>query len=115
MRIIILIGLGLAYAFNSVVLGMVYPNVSNDYDQYIAFIAARNIIYECMFAGFFLLSYLVSVKLMKAISCFFLVLSAGSVIDKGLFGITQYLKSDIILIIIALTLSFIVYVRENKR
>jgi len=41
------------------------------------------------------------------------VLTFGSIIDKSL-GITWYLKSDVLLIIISFILSGIVYVRERK-
>jgi hypothetical protein len=52
--------------------------------------------------------------LMKAIACFFLVLSFGSAIDKCL-GITWYLKSDVFLIVVSFALSIYVYAREIKR
>ena len=113
MRLTILILLGLAYTLNSIVLGWVYPNVSTDYDQYVAFVATRNIVYEFMFGFFFLLAYLLSENLMKAVACFFFVLTFGSIIDKSL-GITWYLKSDVLLIIISFILSGIIYVRERK-
>jgi len=104
MRLTILILLGLAYTLNSIVLGWVYPNVSTDYDQYVAFVSTRNILYEFMFG---------SEKIMKSVACFFFVLTFGSIIDKSL-GITWYLKSDVLLIIISFILSGIVYVRERK-
>jgi peptidoglycan/LPS O-acetylase OafA/YrhL len=113
MRLTILILLGLAYTLNSIVLGWVYPNVSTDYDQYVAFVSTRNILYEFMFGLFFLLVYLLSEKIMKSVACFFFVLTFGSIIDKSL-GITWYLKSDVLLIIISFILSGIVYVRERK-
>ncbi|MCA6391554.1 MAG: hypothetical protein IM607_09235 [Cytophagales bacterium] len=113
MRLTILILLGLAYTLNSIVLGWVYPNVSTDYDQYVSFVATRNLVYELMFGLFFLLAYLLSEKFMKAVACFFFVLTFGSVIDKCL-GITWYLKSDVLLIIISFILSGIIYVRERK-
>jgi len=94
-------------------LGWVYPNVSTDYDQYVAFVSTRNILYEFMFGLFFLLVYLLSEKIMKSVACFFFVLTFGSIIDKSL-GITWYLKSDVLLIIISFILSGIVYVRERK-
>ncbi len=113
MRLTILILLGLAYTLNSIVLGWVYPNVSTDYDQYVAFVSTRNILYEFMFGLFFLLVYLLSEKIMKSVACFFFVLTFGSIIDKSL-GITWYLKSDVLLIIISFILSGIIYVRERK-
>jgi hypothetical protein len=112
-RLLILILLGVAYTLNSIVLGWVYPNASTDYDQYLEFVASRNVVYEFMFGLFFLLAYMLSEKMMKAVSCFFFVLTLGSIVDKCL-GITWYLKSDIILIIFSLVISGIVYVRQFK-
>lgn len=115
MKTAILILLGAAYILNSIVLQLVYLDVSKTVEGYYDYVAARNIVYEWMFALFFLLSYLLSEKLMKAISCFFMVLAASSVIDKCFFGITEYLKSDILLVIFSAIISFSVYVREYKR
>jgi|688.fasta_scaffold08777_2 hypothetical protein len=113
MKLTILILLGLAYILNSIVLGWVYPNASTDYEQYVSFVSTRNLVYEFMFGFFFLLTYLLSEKLMKVFACFFLMLAFGSIVDKSL-GITYYLKSDILLIAISLIASVVVYVREYK-
>jgi hypothetical protein len=115
MKLSILILLGLAYILNSIVLKWAYPNVSTDYDQYVAFVATRNIVYEAMFAVFFLLTFLLSERILRATACFFMVLSSASVVDKCLFGITQYLKSDILLVVISMAISILVYAREVKR
>jgi len=111
----ILIVLGAAYVLNSVVLKKVYPLVSDSWDQYVSFVATRNIVYEWMFAFFFLLVFLSTHKLVRAVACFFMVLAFGSVVDKTFFGITWYLVSDVLLVVVALLLSIYVYVRENKR
>ena len=113
MRLTILILLGLAYTLNSIVLGLVYPNVSTDYDQYIAFVASRNRVYELMFSAFFLLTFLLSEKIMRAIACFMFCLSFGSAVDK-LMGITWYLKSDVVLVFFSLMIAIYTYVRELK-
>jgi hypothetical protein len=113
MRLAILILLGLSYLLNSIVLGWVYPNVSTDYDQYIAFVASRNRVYELMFAAFFLLTFLLSEKIMRAVACFMFCLSFGSAVDK-LMGITWYLKSDVVLIFLSLFIAIYTYVRELK-
>lgn len=115
MKVAILILLGAAYIFNSIALAWAYPDASKTVEAYYSFVAARNVVYEWMFALFFMLSYLLSDKIMKAISCFFMVLAFSSVVDKCFFGITEYLKSDIILVIISSILSCYVYVRECKR
>jgi hypothetical protein len=113
MKLTILILLGLAYILNSIVLGWVYPNASTDYEQYVSFVSTRNLVYEFMFGFFFLLSYLLSEGLMKTIACFFSLLTFGSIIDKCL-GITWYLESDGILIIISAITSGILHARKHK-
>lgn len=115
MKSILLIAVGLAYALNSIVLQQFYPYVSVDCGEYVEFVKARNVVYECMFSAFLLLTFLLSRKFLKAASCFLMVLTVGSVIDKGLFGITTYLKTDILLVALSLTVSIIVYVRELKQ
>ena len=113
MKLTILILLGAAFILNSIVLDKLYPTAATDYYKYIERDEVRHIVYEFMFGFFFLLAYLLSENLMKAVACFFFVLTFGSVIDKCL-GITWYLKSDIILVIISSIISSIVYVRERK-
>lgn len=112
-KTILLILLGVMYLANSVVLTMIFPNVSTDYSEYIKFVSERNKVYEFMFTGFFLVSFLDSKRLPKSVSCFFMILTCGSFIDKTIFNITHYLFSDIILLIVALLISIYVYVRED--
>ncbi len=117
MRMILLIGLGLAFLLNGVILTNIYPNVSTDWSEYIRFVAMRNNVYEVMFALLFWLTYLSSERrsVIRFIACALMILAAGSVIDKCFFGITTYLKSDIILIILSIVISTYVYVRERKQ
>lgn len=113
MKVFLLILLGAIYIGNSIVLSWLFPKASEDYYQFIAFVEERNKIYEFMFTGFFLVSFLDSKRLPKSISCFFMILTCGSFIDKTIFNITHYLLSDIILAIVAFLISFYVYVREQ--
>lgn len=113
MKLAILILLGLAFMLNSIVLGWVYPNVSTDYNQYIAYVATRNIVYEFMFGFFFLLVYLLSDRWTRTVACFFFILTFGSIVDKCL-GITWRLKSDGLLIIISAIISGSLHARKHK-
>lgn len=113
MKLALLICIGISFVLNSVVLGYVYPDVSTDYNQFIEYVRIRNIVYEIMFAAFFFLSYALSEGFFKSVACFFAILAFGSAIDK-MMGITWYLKSDIILLIISFTVSTFVYVRELR-
>jgi hypothetical protein len=117
MRLILLIGLGLAFLLNSVILTKIYPGVSTNWDEYIKFVSMRNNVYEVMFALFFWLTYLSSERgsVLRFIACALMILAAGSVIDKCFFGITTYLKSDILLIILSIVISTYGYFRERKQ
>lgn len=116
MRLILVILLGLCYVLNSVILQKIYPNVSTDWDEYLKFVSMRNNVYEVMFALFFWLTYLSSNKgtVIRSLSCFFSILAFGSVIDKC-FGITTYLKSDVLLIFISIVISVYGFFRERKQ
>lgn len=114
MRLALLICIGLSFVLNSLVLGYIYPEVSTDYYQYIEFVRIRNIVYEVMFAAFFFLSYALSEGFFKAVACFFAVMAFGSAVDK-MMGITWYLASDIVLVIVSLIISTFVYVRQLRR
>lgn len=114
MRLTLLSLLGIVFVSNSLVLQWIYPDVSKDYYQYIEFVSTRNKVYEFMFAGFFLLTYFNTKGLSKSIAFFFFTLAFGSFVDKVFFGVTHYLYSDILLVLFALTLSYLIYARENK-
>ncbi len=113
MKLVILILLGAAFILNSIVLDIVYPTAATDYYKYIERDEVRHQVYELMFAAFFLLTFLLSEKIMRAIACFMFCLSFGSAIDK-LIGITWYLKSDVVLIFLSLFIAIYTYVRELK-
>ncbi len=114
MRLSIIILLGAAYLLNSLILQAVYPNVSEDYYQYVEFVAVRAKVYECMFFLFFWLVFLQAKGIVKSLAAGMMVLTAGSVVDKLFFGFTSYLYSDLLLLAFAITISIIVYVRESR-
>jgi hypothetical protein len=115
MRLTIIILLGSAYLLNSPILQMVYPKVSEDYYQYVEFVATRARVYECMFFLFFWLVFLQAKGMVKSLAAGMMVLTAGSVVDKLFFGFYGYLYSDYILVAVAIIISIVVYVRENRR
>lgn len=112
--IAILALLGVVYLANYKVLLMIYPLAETDYYEFRKFYYERNKVYEFMFTGFFLVSFLDSKnRLSKSVACFFMTLTCGSFIDKTIFGISKYLWSDLILVLVAFIISIYVYVREN--
>lgn len=115
MRVVPVILFGLAYLLNSVILERIYPNVSKDYYEYFEFIATRNKVYEAMFSVLLFALYLNTKGLLKAIACGILILTTSSFIDKTVFNITQYLYSDIAIVVLSVILSIYVYVRQAER
>lgn len=114
MRVVIAILLGAAFVLNAYILTRIYPDNSTDLDVWFKMDTKRHLVYEFMFAAFFWLTYSLSNKLLKSVTCGFAILATGSVIDKC-FGITTYLKSDILLIIISIAVSVYVFIRERGR
>lgn len=113
MRLGVIILLGLAYLLNSPILQRVYD--VTDYYQYVEFVATRAKVYDCMFFLSFWLLYLQSGGLVKSVACGMMILTAGSVVDKLVFGFTNYLYTDLLLIAVAIFISIRLYVRENRR
>lgn len=111
----IMLLLVIIYIGNSPILQLVYPNVSSNYYSYVAFVKARYCAYEIMFFLFCMVIYFNTPhKLVKVITVFLWILVFGSVVDKCIFDISNYLITDIFLIIIALITSIYVYGRATK-
>ena len=51
----------------------------------------------------------------KAVAIFGFTVSFASAVDKIIFGITDYLITDIIVLIVATILFWVVHMREKKR
>jgi hypothetical protein len=115
MRLVIIILLGLAYLLSSPILNHYIPNAGVDWHQYAKFMTAKTKVYECMFFLFFWLLYLQSVRMVKSLAAGMMVLTAGSVVDKLIFGFYGYLYTDYLLGAVAIIISIVVYVRENRR
>lgn len=95
------------YLTNQFLLGLVYPDRSTDYFEFVKYYNTRMCIYEVMFLVFFLMIYYNFITWIKYLAYFMVVLSAGSVFDKVFLNNNNYLWSDIILIIIGLILTYV--------
>lgn len=109
MRNVIIIIVIILYFANYYVLSWIYPEALNDYDVFLKFYATRNTLYEVLFFMLFVINYLSSVGLSKALSCFGMIITFASFVDKGFFNFTGYLWSDIALVLVALFTSYKVY------
>lgn len=91
----------------------IFPAHDTDYDVFLQFYKVRNIVYEWMFFLFFVLCFRVGDRIVKAICAMGVILVGGSLVDKAIFNISDYLISDFILGLIALMSGYKVY-KENE-
>ena len=108
---IILVG---CYVGNYPVLNRMYPKNATDYDQFILFYNLRNKVYELMFCLLFYVSMVQSTKLIRAIFAFGFVMCAASCFDKLILNISQYLVTDVLVVVAALGASVYGYKREKN-
>jgi hypothetical protein len=107
-RIIVLIAL-VCYIGNYPVVERLFPDVSKDYYVFIEFVRIRDIFYEVILFWMFFLAYRQGERWVRSISIIGLVLIMGSLVDKVIFNIHQYLYSDWLLVALSLFLAFKTY------
>lgn len=110
----ILIVLIIAYFANYYALSVLYPNIDNDYEEFLRFYAARNTLYEFMFFLSFAINFLNTKGLSKSLSCFGMCVAFASLIDKGFYDITGYLWSDLLTVTVAAGVSIYIYIKWKK-
>lgn len=97
----------LAFCFNYLVLSFIYPEHATDYYVFLDFYKAREIVYEAMFVSFFLVIMKTNEGFIKACSKFGFLVSSASLFDKAILDINYYLRSDILLVMLAFEISII--------
>lgn len=112
-RIILILAIVL-YLVDFQVLIRLYPDVSKNYYVYLEFVRVRGILYELTIFWLFLLTYRIGGdKIIKSVCVVGMVLVSGSLIDKVVFKIHEYLISDIILWVVSLLLAVRTYRNER--
>ena len=91
---------------------MIFPTHKTDYHVFVEYYKYKNIIYEIQFLWLFIFARRNGDKLIKGIATFGAVMVGGSLIDKAIFNINDYLISDFILFLIAALAAIKVY-KEN--
>lgn len=107
----------LAFFGNSIVIGWIYPGHATDYYEFLKYYKLRNIVYEAMFCAFFYLSFSNSSGLISAVCKFGFIVSFASFVDK-VSGITWYLHSDILMVMIAFEVTltqYLLYEHKDRR
>lgn len=113
MRLAVLITFVLLWFTNFVVLKRFYD--VSVYEEYLLFWKMRGILYDGMFFCISLILFLSWKGIERALACFMVIITAGSLIDKSLFNITGYAFGDIVLVILGLMVSVILYGRSSIR
>lgn len=100
---IFIVSIILLFFFTEITLNYFLPTAKTDFDTWLCYFLLKDAVYDIMFFLLFILLYWMSNNAdFKAISVFAVIMAGGSAIDKVLFGINQYLISDILVIVIAL-------------
>jgi uncharacterized transporter YbjL len=71
----------------------------------------REIVYKFMMLFLAGVCFMQGSGLVKAFSCFIVIIIVGDLVDKLVFGITDYVFGDLVLIIVGLIVSVYVYRR----
>jgi len=100
----------LTFIFSHEMLEFIYPNARNDYEVFLKYYYAKEIVNELLFTLlFFTLFICVKQRLFSSISIFAFMLTFSSFLDKAFLNNYDYLYTDIIIIVIATLLSIKVY------
>jgi len=114
MKSVLGIILVIAYVGNSPLLGKLYPDQEGVYTQFIDAYYLRNKIYEAMFCLFFLACMLGSKGFTRAVFAFGFVMCAASCFDKIILNVSQYLLTDILVVIVAFGAAYYGYKRQRN-
>ena len=102
------------YVGNYPLISFLYPQWESDYDQFLLGYALRNKIYEVMFCLFFY-TMMVSMKgFTRAVFVVGFVMSAASCFDKIVFNVSQYLRTDVLVVLVAIFVAGYGYIRERN-
>lgn len=90
------------------------PTAATDFNVWMKYFMAKDAAYDIMFFLMFLVCFWSTRGFAKATSAAMVVMSGGSVIDKVIFGLNQYLWSDILLTALALLYGWRTYKFEKN-
>lgn len=102
------------FAGNAPLLNHLYPLRAIDPNHNELAYVIRNKMYEVLFCLGFVTGMLNTNRAAKALFSFAFIISFASCFDKIVLDITQYLKSDLIVVAFAIGISFWIYKRERN-
>lgn len=91
-----------------------FPEAKTNFDVWRHYFIINNAGYDTMLFFMAFVTFLNVKGVLKLLSCFLVIMTGGSFIDKVVFGLNQYLYSDLILIVIAVSLSIHFYFSKWK-
>lgn len=112
MRLVVLIGFVVLWFVNFALLSRIYDTTI--YEEYLSFWRMRGVLYDGMFFCISMILFLSWKGAEKALACFMVIVTMGSLVDKAIFSITDYAFGDIVLVILGIIISVIVYGREHS-
>jgi len=109
MRTLLIFLCCIIFICHSEVLALLFPETETDWDVFEKYYYAKDIVNELLFTLLFLFATLVTKGLKKGFAMFGFVVTFASFIDKAFLGVFNYLYTDILLLIFATCIGFVVY------
>jgi hypothetical protein len=91
-----------------------YPEQVNNYYIWTDYIMAKDKMYDFMFFLISIVLFWNTKGISKALSCFFVLISGSSFIDKVIFHFNMRLESDIFMLFVVIGLSGYLYIKKWK-
>ncbi len=109
MRKVLIVLCCFIFVANSEVLSLLYPATETEWDEFVKYYYAKDIVNEVLFMLLFLFATLQSKGFLKGVSMFGFVVTFASVVDKAFLGVFEYLYSDIFILLFALLIGYYYY------
>lgn len=103
----------LLFCFGGHVLIRVYPELDSDYDVFLDYYYAKERLNEVLIALLFFIGFISTKGLIKSVLFFGFFVSFASMVDKVFLDNYDLMYSDIVVLVVALLLSYKVY-RNDK-
>lgn len=112
--VIVIVVCGIMFIGSEWTLTYFLPLAKTDFDVWLQYFIKKDAIYDIMFFLMFLVCFWLTKGFAKAVCAIMVVMAGGSVIDKVIFGINQYLWSDLLLTALAIFYGWRTYKSESN-
>ncbi len=90
-----------------------FPTARVNFEIWVKYFIRKDQMYDIMFFLSFLLVFWKMKGFDKSIALFITIMAGGSVLDKLIFGVNQYVWSDLVLIFVAIAVSLYKYFKNG--